>query len=106
MSMNEKEEAKNIADKIMNALNAAASKAVLTCFTLKFLVSMSLYVIFQRLFSQVIAELWMVCIFGFTLFKYELLISAIIKTNMLSKMINGDEDDSKEKDKEPEEDVD
>lgn len=105
MNADGKDDAEMIASKIANALSIAASRVMMTCFVLKFLIGVSLYVILQRFVNQPLAELWMLCIFGFVLFKYELLISAIIKNDLLNKMTSGDGDEEKD-DKPEQEDID
>lgn len=102
MNTDEKDDAETLASNIVNSLNAAISKAIVICFAVKFLISISLYVILQQFVNQSMAELWMLCVFGFMLFKYETLISAIIKTDLLKKTINGDENEEKDKDSEQE----
>ena len=68
MNTDEKDDAETLASNIVNSLNAAISKAIIICFAVKFLISISLYVILQQFVNQSMAELWMLCVFGFMLF--------------------------------------
>ena len=90
---------KKTASNIVAALERAATKAVLILSSIKLLISTAVYIILKNYISQDAAELWIVCLLGFVFFKYELLMSAVVKFEMLKET---DDEDVEEVDDEEE----
>ena len=93
----------DIASKITSALDSASSNVTLLFFAVKFLACSAVYVLLKNFCSQAAAELWMLAVLGFILFKYELLIGAVVKAELLKKMIDGEEDNGSEETEEDKE---
>jgi len=94
------DDAKKTASKIVTALERAATKTVLMLSSVKLLIGAAVYIILKNYVNQAAAELWMICLLGFAFFKYELLMSAVVKSELLKEMDDGDleeeEDDEEE----------
>lgn len=95
MNVNE-DDAKKTASKIESALEKAATKTVLLLSSGKLLVSAAVYIILKNYVNQAAAELWMTCLLGLAFFKYDLLMSAVVKAELLKEIGEEDAEDEEE----------
>lgn len=100
--MNGENEAENAASKIVSIIERATDKAVLICFSIKFVLAIAIYALLKRFVNEIAAELWMTGVLAYALYSYELVISAFVKVDVMKKLLDEslpekDESDDEEK---------
>lgn len=96
----EKDEAREAASRIMSTIDKAADKAVIMCFAMKYVIGIAVYALLKRFVNDMMAEAWMALAFAYVVYSHELVISALVKADIVNKMIseNQKDEDDEEKD--------
>ena len=97
MTSGERERAKDVANDVMNAINTAADKAVVSCFSLKYAVAVSVYIILKHFLNDIFADLWIAIVLAYAMYSYELIISVLVKKDIINKVVLGEDEVAREK---------
>ena len=93
------------ASRIMNIINKAADKAVMTCFAVKYAIVIGMYMFLKHFVNDIASDFWIAFALAYAIYSYELVISALVKNSIINKITSENEDEASKKEESRQQDV-